>query len=53
MKCGILGWGRFVYVCMLGEYNGTSPICEEATNPENTWEYMGPWLGDMLTILEW
>lgn len=36
MKSEILGWGKFVYVCMLGECSGTSPVLEEATNPENT-----------------
>lgn len=47
------GMEEFVYVCMLGECNGTSPIHEEGTNPENIGEQIRPRLGDMLTLLEW
>lgn len=53
MKYEILGQEEFLYVCMLGECNGTSPIHEETTNPENTWEQMGPWLAGMPTLLKW
>lgn len=45
MKYRILGWGEFVYMRMVGECNGASPMCEEAKKPRKYMRADGTMLG--------